>query len=588
MTRYHNPSSALIQLLLLTAASFLHLSTSDPLSTLDKPYQHTSGLTVSGYRNIGGEESQPMQKQEEAEREEELFKNVDPKKLAAVLLEALNNSKAEQMNEGEGRDGMEEEMTTEKEEYKNEDSYRRLRTIEGADRDRDGRQELELLMATQGKEQETGEDEERKKAQKEETLTERVTSRTTSHTVEIAREKPPTGSDGLGDNGQSTGSQQGSTSPDQASSEEEEQLSPEELKSLEMMMKEFPALNVPIKREGDSEQSHRESRDYSYNDIMPINKGSDLAITKKKLKWQEETQKALSIPKFRGDNFMDEFDDSNHNSADLQAPREQTMEDDEPDEEEEDEEVLSPEEEEAQAKGEQEEMRRQAAEAQRAKMEEEMLADIASDMLLRYMVKQNNGNKHYSSSLSSAAEDKRSDEEQEVTEEDDIDPQTIDKLIEISSKLHLPADDVVDIISDVEKKKKKDLSPDVISGWRRPLSPISSPFSSESQISSNQNDIPASNQPFPAVNFLKTWFQKKKPTRSEDLWNKPAKPQLGNQNIWAKPPVPIKQDLWLTSPKSAWTRYPHYPVFPHTYPSYYQKNLDDSFFCITSITLLLR
>lgn len=513
-----------------------------------------------------------MQRQEEAEHEEELFKNVDPKKLAAVLLEALNNSKPEQMSEGEGRDGMEEEMTAEKEEYKNKDSYRKLRTIEGADRDRDGRQELELLMATQGKEQETGEEEERKKAQKEEELTERVTSRTTSHTVEIAREKPPTGSDGRGDNGQSTGSQQGSTSPDQASSEEEEQLSPEELKSLEMMMKEFPALNVPIKREGDSEQSHRESRDYSYNDIMPINKGSDLAITKKKLKWQEETQKALSFPKFRGDNFMDEFDDSNHNSADLQAPREQTMEDDDPDEEEEeDEEVLSPEEEEAQAKGEQEEMRRQAAEAQRAKMEEEMLADIASDMLLRYMVKQNNGNKQYSSSLSSAAEDKRSDEEQEVTEEDDIDPQTIDKLIEISSKLHLPADDVVDIISDVEKKKKKDLSPDVISGWRRPLSPISSPFSSESQISSNQNDIPASNQPFPAAHFLKTWLQKKNPTRSEDLWNKPAKPQLGNQNIWAQPPVPIKQDLWLTSPKAAWTRYPHYPLFPHTYPSYYQK-----------------
>uniref|UniRef100_A0A3Q4GDS7 VGF nerve growth factor inducible n=1 Tax=Neolamprologus brichardi TaxID=32507 RepID=A0A3Q4GDS7_NEOBR len=522
MTRYHNPSSALIRLLLLTAPSFLHLSTSNPLSALDKPYQHTSGLTVSGYRNIGGEESQPMQKQEEAEHEEELFKNVDPKKLAAVLLEALNNSKAEQMSEGEGRDGMEEEMTAEKEEYKNKDSYRKLRTIEGADRDRDGRQELELLMATQRKEQETGEEEERKKAQKEEELTERVTSRTTSHTVEIAREKPPTGSDGRGDNGQSTGSQQGSTSPDQASSEEEEQLSPEELKSLEMMMKEFPALNVPIKREGDSEQSHRESRDYSYNDIMPINKGSDLAITKKKLKWQEETQKALSFPKFRGDNFMDEFDDSNNNSADLQAPREQTMEDDDPDEEEEeDEEVLSPEEEEAQAKGEQEEMRRQAAEAQRAKMEEEMLADIASDMLLRYMVKQNNGNKQYSSSLSSAAEDKRSDEEQEVTEEDDIDPQTIDKLIEISSKLHLPADDVVDIISDVEKKKKKDLSPDVISGWRRPLSPISSPFSSESQISSNQNDIPASNQPFPAAHFLKTWLQKKKPTSSEDLWNKP-------------------------------------------------------------------
>ncbi len=50
-----------------------------------------------------------------------------------------------------------------------------------------------------------------------------------------------------------------------------------------------------------------------------------------------------------------------------------------------------------------------------------------------------------------------------MTTDDDIDPQTIDKLIEISSKLHLPADDVVDIINDVEKKKKKD-APEISHG----------------------------------------------------------------------------------------------------------------------------
>ncbi|EMP39767.1 Neurosecretory protein VGF [Chelonia mydas] len=52
------------------------------------------------------------------------------------------------------------------------------------------------------------------------------------------------------------------------------------------------------------------------------------------------------------------------------------------------------------------------------------------------------------------AEDKRSDEEEE--EDDDvIDPNTIDQLIELSTKLHLPAEDVIDIINDVEKKKKE-------------------------------------------------------------------------------------------------------------------------------------
>lgn len=552
MTRYHSSLSAPLLLLLLTAASFSHLSTSNPLSTLgdiDKD-RNTPGLTED--REIAGEESQSVQKQEEAEDEEELFKNVDPKKLAAVLLEALNHSQVERRRGGKDI---------------KEDAHREVRITEGADRDRDGRQELELLMAAQGKEQERGEEEERKKAWEEEKMTEKVTSHTTSQTVQIPTKKQPTSSDERRADGQIAAPQQGSTSLDQASSEEEEQLSPEELKSLEMMMKEFPRVNTATKVEENSEQTYRQNRDYtSYNDIMPINKGSDLAMTKKKLKWQEETQKALSLPTFRGGNFMDTFPDSNYdsNAVDPQALAEQNMEDDEP-EEEEDEKTLNPEEEEAQAKAEQEEMRRQAAEAQRAKMEEEKLADIASDMLLQYMVKQNNGNKQYVSSLPNAAEDKRSDEEQEVTEQDDIDPQTIDKLIEISSKLHLPADDVVDIISDVEKKKKKDLAPQMTSRWQQPISTISSPFSSTPQISSNQNNIPLSKLQAPAGSFLKNWFQEKTSTRTEDIW---SKPQLGNQNIWSKPQKPIKQDLWPISPKSVWTSY---PFFPYTYPFHYQK-----------------
>ncbi|XP_042368543.1 neurosecretory protein VGF [Plectropomus leopardus] len=584
MIGYHNASSALTLLVLLTGASFLHLSTPNPIITpgdIDNPHRDTPPVKDEETRSI---------RKEEAEEEEELFKDVDPKTLAAVLLEALNRSQEEKRREGVERGGVEEEMKAETGEVKKEEAYREVRTMEGADRDRDGRQELEMLMAAQGKEREKQEEEERKKAQEEEErMTEKVTSRTTSQTVQVQTEQQPTSPDERGGKGQGAPPQQGQNSPEQSSNEEEEQLSPEELKNLETMMKEFPRLNTATKREGDSEQNQRESRGYSsYNDIIQINKGNDLAMSKKKLKWQEETQKGLNFPTFRGGNFMDDFEGNNYvgnNVEQSQPPVEQeVMEDDEPEEEEEDEEVLSPEEEEARAKAEQEEMRRQAAEAQRAKMEEEKLADIASDMLLRYMVKQNNGNKKYSSSLSNAAEDKRSDEEQEVTEEDDIDPQTIDKLIEISNKLHLPADDVVDIISDVEKKKKKDVPPEMTSRWQRPPTPLSSSFSStngfsESQVPTNQNSFPISKQPSPAASLLKTWLQEKSQTKSQDLWSKPAKPLLANPNRWSKPqkPLPIKQDLWLKSPKPVWTGY---PLYPYAYPSYYQRKLYPDYYPI--------
>lgn len=575
MIGYHDASSALTLLVILTgASSILHLSTSSPIHTPGSNLHiaASTGLVVSGDRERKDEERRSIQKREAEEEEDELFKDVDPKTLAAVLLEALNHSQVERRREGE--DGMEEEIMPEREEIKKEEAYRDVRMMEGAERDRDGRQQLELLMAAQGKEREREEADERKKAQdEEEKMTERVTSHTTSQTVQVQTQQQPATPDERGLYGLGGVHQQEATSPEQGN-EEEEQLNPEELKSLETMMKEFPSLNTATKRKGDSKQTQRTSRAYStFNDIIPIYKGSNLAMSKKKLKWQEETQKAMNFPTFRGGNFMDEFEDNNYaggNAVQSQPPSQQEdMEDDEP-EEEEDEEVLSPEEEEAQAKAEQEEMRRQAAEAQRAKMEEEKLADIASDMLLRYMVKQNNGNKKYSSSLSNAAEDKRSDEEQGVMEEDDIDPQTIDKLIEISSKLHLPADDVVDIISDVEKKKKKDVPLEMTSRWQRPLTPLSVSSSTNgfSVSQTNQNSFLDSKQPTPAVNVLKTWFQEKSPTKSQDLWSKTVNPT--NPNLWPKPQKALlsKQDPWLKSPKSTWTGYPPYP---YTYPSYYQR-----------------
>nr|XP_056719545.1 neurosecretory protein VGF [Euleptes europaea] len=135
------------------------------------------------------------------------------------------------------------------------------------------------------------------------------------------------------------------------------------------------------------------------------------------------------------------------------------------------------------------ESRKQAEEARRAAAEEERLADMASDLLLQYLLKdgeqsaeegrpgsQGGGGRKGSSALlfedeeGNVAEDKRSNEapeEEEEEEDDDIDPSTIDRLIEISSKLHLPANDVIDIINDVEKKKKEE-APEPFSKGKTP------------------------------------------------------------------------------------------------------------------------
>ncbi|XP_067828051.1 neurosecretory protein VGF-like [Heptranchias perlo] len=110
-----------------------------------------------------------------------------------------------------------------------------------------------------------------------------------------------------------------------------------------------------------------------------------------------------------------------------------------------------------------------AREANKKKIEEEKMADMASDLLLKYLLKEEDGEEEENNARGSSpkdekkkgaveseeeaenvSEEKRSDED----EDDGIDPQTIDRLIEISSKLHLPADDVIDIINDVEKKRK--------------------------------------------------------------------------------------------------------------------------------------
>ncbi|XP_028329613.1 neurosecretory protein VGF [Gouania willdenowi] len=557
MMRCYNISYATTLLLLLVFSSFIHLSAPNPVGTL-RPKDDPNGPTASENRE-NSDDKMPLIQREGAQEEEELFKDVDPKKLAAVLLEALNQSHVQTRWKNDNFENEEEEeRKASTGDVHSKTPYSKVGSLGRSDRDRGGREELELLMAANGKAQEKAEEEEKAKAQEEEDkMTEKVTSRTTSQTVQIQRDPPSSSSDGGEGNGQASVPQE-STRPGHGShEEEEEQLNPEELKSLERMMKEFPPLNTAVKREGGSEPNQRESRGYtSYNEVLPAQKSGDLAMSKKMLKWREETQKAVYFPTFKEGNFMDDFEDSNDgsNAAQPQLPAEQKV----MDEEEEEEEELSLEEEEARAKAEQEEMRRQAAEVQKAKMEEEKLADIASDMLLRYMVKQNNGNQKNSLSVSNAMEDKRSEEEQ-VTEEDDIDPQTIDKLIEISSKLHLPADDVVDIISDVEKKKRKDMPLDT-SRWQRPQS-LQSSSSSASQLSANHYNFPVAKQPFRGVNLLKSWLQEKTPGQAEDFWRKQDAPLAGS--VWAK-----DQPLSIKSQKSFWSGYPNYL---YTFPPHYQR-----------------
>ncbi|KAG9274259.1 neurosecretory protein VGF [Astyanax mexicanus] len=533
MIRWQHVSSAPVVLLFILFSLTFEPTSTSPVPEDKETLRSRYGPPSADYTGAqiqstqGGDGHQVAQDEEE----DELFKDVDPKTLAAVLLGALNKPQGKITSEGNknGEEGAE--------------KAEEVRDNEGADRDRDGHQELELVMAAaaaQGREErEREEDEERKRIEEEEErLTEKVTSHTTSQTVPV-REPEAVTKEIVNKEGQQE-SERGTDG------ETEEQLNPEELKNLETMLKEFQSYSTATKRERDSSTGQRESRgeylDYldrnglMNNEIKPKAKSYDLAMSKKKLKWQQEQEKDKNRPVYKGGNFMDDF---NENLEDQEVGI---------GEDEEDEELLSPEEEEARAKAEQEEVRRQAAEAQRAKAEEEKLADIASDMVLQYMVKQD-GKKYQNNN---AAEDKRSEED--TDDDDDIDPQTIDKLIEISSKLHLPADDVVDIISDVEKKKKKD-APENLQ-WQRPLVPLSPPVAPSTIL----RTTPPSKPPKPNTNPFKAWFKDR------------ASIKPSNQDYWMQEQWPFR-----TYPSYRFYQKPYssyYPIYippPKSKPRYYAK-----------------
>ncbi|XP_021169272.2 cilia- and flagella-associated protein 251 [Fundulus heteroclitus] len=560
MTSNCHASLVLTIMVLFTSLSFRHLSTSSQVSTIrDSPPREVLSRLTESENKEGMLESLEIGSKDQTEQKEELFEDVDPKRLAAVLLEALNHTFVKR-ERNEGKYNSIDGIQTERDKINKEKPFN-----ERVTRERDQQKEVELLFASQGKDREREEEEVKKKALEEERITEKVTSQITSQMIQIQTNKQFSDSHGTPENDGAR--QQGSSNPVQNSYEKEELLNPEELKSLETMMKEFPRLNT--ERYGVSELKQRHTRGYkSYNGIIPTHKGSDLTMTKKKLKWQEETQKGIYFPTFNGD---DSIEDSNYISKATQLPSPTTQEEmqDDDTEEKDYEEMLSPKEEEAQANIEQEEMMRQAAEAKKAKMEEEKLADIASDMLLSYMVKQNKGDKKHNLFVLNAAEDKRSDENQKLTEEDDIDPQTIDKLIEISSKLHLPANDVVDIIIDVEKKKK-DLPSEMTLLQQDASSPLSPSFHSSWHVSTNQNSVPVSKIKSPPENILKMWFQETNIPKSDVSQRKLPKTFLSYHNLSPKPEKPflLKQERWFKLPRTVW---PGYYLYPYSYSTYQQR-----------------
>ncbi|KAG7484116.1 hypothetical protein MATL_G00045530 [Megalops atlanticus] len=438
-------------------------------------------------------------------REEQLLPDVDPGALAAALLEVLTHP--------EGKNGG------------GEDEQGDLLGGEGDD---GGHEELELAVVAAAEARE--EEERRKRRVGEGGVTEESKGQTSSQTapegkVTLVKEEE---------------------NDDRSQREEKEGA-----QKLQAALEELESLAAAAER-GREMALRRQARGYfpnidlglQDNEILPPLQGyklynQHLARAGKKLKWEEERRKnRLQYNELNG---MDDFEEDGADGG-------------------EEGEVLTREEEEARARAEQEEIRRQVAEAQRAKAEEEKLADIASDMLLQYMVKKQGAaygdGKRKGTLGGNAAEDKRSDEEDD--DDDDIDPQTIDKLIEISSKLHLPADDVVDIISDVEEKRKKKDSPEKFPHYR-PLvpPPVFTPVAR----------YPPPKQSPPFYGSSRKWYKDKFKVKSskQKYWSKPHK------QVLAYPSYPFYQ-----KPYRAY--YPVYFPSPKPKPRYYAKpalSLDD-------------
>lgn len=298
------------------------------------------------------------------------------------------------------------------------------------------------------------------------------------------------------------------------------------------------------------------------NEILPPLKGykaynTQLARAGKKPHWQENWTGKQDA---KGGNFMDDFEGEGEEL-------EEEVEDEE--------ESLTRMEEEARARAEKQEVLRQQEEAERAREEEQRLADIASDMLLQYMGRKQQAymkprQKSSTGAAANTAEDKRSEEV--APDEDDLDQQMIDRLIEISSKLHLPADDVIEIIGDVEEKKKKRKELLLQPAGAKPAAPRFRPLVPPPLAAPPIYHYTASKNPKKAPykynKSNKKWHKDKVKSYKQDYWYKPQK-QL---DYWYKP-----QKQFLAFPSYPYYQKPYrayYPVyFPYPKPEYYGKPL---------------
>ncbi|KAM9311147.1 uncharacterized protein PAF06_008966 [Gastrophryne carolinensis] len=194
--------------------------------------------------------------------------------------------------------------------------------------------------------------------------------------------------------------------------------------------------------------------------------------------------------------------------------------------------------------------------------EEEKLANAAEDLLLQYLIneEENKSEKEEEGEGDTDKEVDYQDLDQQGSEEegeentlekrsneddDEVDPQTIDKLIELSSRLHLPADDVVDIINDVEKrkrrrmKKKKARDDFLMRRIERTRTPSQSwPDSPKSTYYPRRRpEQEASWNKMPAT----TWKKSSEPT-----WKNKLSPSTWNK---------LKGPIWTkSSPRSNWNR----------------------------------
>ncbi|KAM8834758.1 uncharacterized protein ACB058_016257 isoform 1-T2 [Synchiropus picturatus] len=275
------------------------------------------------------------------------------------------------------------------------------------------------------------------------------------------------------------------------------------------------------------------------NEILPPLKGykaynTQLAWAGKKKHWQENQ---AGERRAKGGNYMDDFEDGGEEVEE---------------ELEEEEESLAHMEEEARAQAEKQEVLRQQEEAERAREEEQRLADIASDMVLQYMGRKSfmKPRQKSSGAAGNTAEDKRSEEakQDEDEDEEDMDQQMIDRLIEISSKLHLPADDVVEIISDVEEKKKK--RKELLQQPGGPVAPRFRPL------------VPPPLASPPARHYTASRNPKKAPSKyKHKKW-----PKWYKKDDWSRPQKQL--DYWYRPPKQ-FLAFPSYPYYQKPYRAYY-------------------